>query len=57
MGEREYSALQNALASVRMEGLPVTKQTEADCLRLLSGEISVDELVREITARHSKEAV
>ena len=57
MSEREYNALQSALASVRMEGFPVTRQTEADCVRLLNGEISVDELVREIMARHTKEAV
>ena len=57
MGEREYGELRNALASSRMEGFPVTKQTENDCVRLLSGEISVDELVREIMARPTDKAV
>ena len=57
MGEREYCELQNALASSRMEGFPVTKQTENDCVRLLNGEVSVDELVREIMARPAGEAV
>ena len=57
MGEREYGELRNALASSRMEGFPVTKQTENDCVRLLNGEVSVDELVREIMARPAGEAV
>ena len=57
MGEREYGELRNALASSRMEGFPVTKQTENDCVRLLNGEVSVDELVREIMARPTGEAV
>ena len=57
MCEREYVELRNALASSRMEGFPVTKQTENDCVRLLNGEVSVDELVREIMARPAGGAV
>lgn len=51
MSEKEYDSLQNALFSVRMEGFPVTEQTERDCVRLLSGNVTVSELVREILAR------
>ena len=51
MSEKEYHALQDALASVGMEGFPTTKETESDCARLLHGEISVADLVAEITAR------
>ena len=51
MGEREYEALRNALASTRMEGFEVTEQTEKDCIRLLSGEISVEDMVNEILSR------
>ena len=51
MSKKEHRALNDALASVRMEGFPITKETEADCLRLLHGEITVDNLVREIMAR------
>ena len=51
MSEKEYDSLQNALFSVRMEGFPVTEQTEQDCIRLMSGDISVADLVNEILAR------
>ncbi len=54
MSEREYEALCSALASTRMEGFRVTKQTEKDCMRLMSGEISVTDLVKEILARPAK---
>lgn len=48
MSEREYASLKNALASTRMEGFDVTEQTVQDCVRLMDGDISVAELVKEI---------
>lgn len=54
MSEREYEALRSALASAHMEGFHVTAQTERDCLRLLSGDVSVAEMVKEILSRPSK---
>lgn len=54
MSEREYEALRSALASTRMEGFHVTEQTEKDCIRLMNGEISVSELVKEILRRPAK---
>ena len=54
MGEKEYRALRSALASTRMEGFEVTEQTEKDCIRLLSGDISVADLVKEIVSRPAK---
>ena len=51
MNEKEYAALSEALASTRMEGFPVTEQTEKDCIRLLSGEESVEDMVQEILNR------
>ena len=54
MSEREYESLRSALASTRMEGFDVTEQTEKDCIRLLTGEISVADLVKEILARPVK---
>ena len=51
MDEREYEALRSALASTRMEGFEVTEQTEKDCVRLMSGEISVEDMVNEILSR------
>ena len=53
MTEQQYEDLHSALNSARMEGFNVTEQTEQDCIRLLTGEISIDELVAEILARHS----
>ena len=54
MSEREYEALRSALASTRMEGFDVTEQTEKDCVRLMSGEVSVADLVKEFLARPAK---
>lgn len=54
MSEREYEALRSALASTRMEGFDVTEQTEKDCIRLMTGEVSVADLVKEILARPAK---
>ena len=54
MSEKEYYALRSALASTRMEGFEVTEQTEKDCIRLLSGDISVADLVKEIVSRPAK---
>lgn len=54
MSEREYAALHSALASARMEGFRVTAQTERDCLRLMNGELSVEDVVKEILLRPKK---
>lgn len=54
MNEREYEALRSALASTRMEGFNVTEQIEKDCMRLMNGEISVADLVKEILSRPKK---
>lgn len=54
MSEQERRELNNALASTRMEGFTVTEQTERDCIRLLSGEVSVVNLVRKILNRPLK---
>ena len=51
MSKSECRELKNALASTRMAGYEVTKQTEQDCVRLMRGEISVNDLVREIMSR------
>ncbi len=54
MSDREYEVLRSALASTRMEGFEVTEQTEKDCVRLISGKISVADLVKEILERPVK---
>ena len=47
-------ALENALASAKMEGFTVTEKTRQDCLRLIGGETSVADLVREVRERTDK---
>ncbi len=54
MSEQEYEALRSALASMRMEGFHVTEQTEKDCIRLMTGEVSAVDLVKEIIQRPKK---
>jgi len=51
MSEKQYRALKDALASTRMEGYAITTHTEKDCARLLRGEVTTEEIVREILAR------
>ena len=54
MSECEYESLRSALASTCMEGFPVSEQTERDCIRLMSGEVSVAAIVKEILERPAK---
>ena len=49
-------AFENALVSSRMEGFAVTERTRQDCLRLLAGEITAADLVREVMERIGKKA-
>ena len=44
-------ALENALASSRMEGYAVTEQTRRDCRRLMDGKVDARTLAAEILAR------
>ena len=44
-------ALENALASSRIEGYEVTEQTRIDCCRLMDGKVDARTLAAEILAR------
>ena len=44
-------ALENALASSRIEGFPVTEQTRMDCRRFMEGEVDARTLAAEIPER------
>lgn len=44
-------ALENALASSRIEGFPVTEQTRMDCRRFMEGEADARTLAAEILER------
>lgn len=47
-------AIQGALASTRMEGLPVTADIARNVRRILNGEITVEQRIQEIKERRSK---
>ena len=51
LSERERQGLRNALTSTRMEGFEVTEQMVKDCVSLMRGEVSVEELVDTIVKR------
>ena len=51
MSKKQYRALKDALVSARMEGYTTSAHTEKGCARLLSGEATAEEIVREILAR------
>ena len=52
MTAKREQALKNAVASARMEGLPVSVQTQRDCERYLEGKIDTETLVRETLKRY-----
>ena len=52
MTELQYQYLRDALASARIEGHEITKQTVQDCIRLIDGEISVADMIQEFKARY-----
>lgn len=51
MTAKRERALRNAIASARMEGLSVSKQTEQDCVRYLEGKLDTAALVQEALNR------
>lgn len=46
-----YEPLQNAIVSAKIEGFEVNETVEKDCIRLLTGEVTVEALVSEILNR------
>ena len=51
MTAKRERALRNAIASARMEGLSVSRQTEQDCVRYLEGKLDTAALVQEVLNR------
>lgn len=52
-GEAERAVwVEEAVHSVRMEGLDVTRETAADVAEYVSGRISVADLVQRVRVRH-----
>ena len=42
-------SLNTAFASARMEGIEITPKIEADCMMIISGELSIQEYIRRVT--------
>lgn len=55
MTVKREQALRNAVASARMEGYLVSKQTEQDCIRYLEGKMDTAALVRETLERQRRQ--
>lgn len=55
--EKNECVLREALASARMEGLPVTPQVEKNVRKILSGEITVEERLRQIQKAQQEKRV
>lgn len=55
--EKNELAIQEALASTRMEGLTVTPEIERNVRRILSGEITMEERIRQLKENWSEERV
>lgn len=55
--EINEQAIQGALASTRMEGLPVTAAIERNVRRILNGEITVEQRIQEIREKRHKKQV
>ena len=50
-------ALRSAVASARIEGLDVSRQTEQDCRRYLEGKMDTDTLIREALRRYHEQGM
>jgi len=47
----QEKAIQNAFASARMEGFEITPEIESNVRRVVSGEATIDECVKEMLAK------
>lgn len=57
MVSKREQALRNALASARMEGLPVSVRTQQECNRFLDGKMDAVTFVQEILKQQRETAV
>ena len=49
MDEKTENALNSALASAKMEGFQITPEVEADCIKIVSGELSIADYIKRAT--------
>lgn len=54
MTSKREQALRNALASARMEGLPVSARTRQECSHFLDGKMDAMTFVQEILKYHKE---
>lgn len=54
MTAKRERAIRNAIASTRMEGLPVSSRTQQECVRFLDGKLDTASFVQEILKRRNE---
>jgi len=47
--EKTENALNSALASAKMEGFQITPAVEADCIKIVSGELTIADYIKRVT--------
>lgn len=50
-------AMKNAFASARMEGFRVTPEIQRNCQRIINGEISIDDCVKQMLVKPSQKRI
>ena len=56
MDKSTEKSLNSALASAKMEGFHITPKIETDCRRIVSGELSISEYIRQVTEANKEES-
>lgn len=56
-GKNHSSAMKNAEASVRMEGLKVTSEMQAQCQRVLDGEITTADALMQLLSERERQSL
>ena len=49
MDKKTEQSLNSAFASAKMEGFQITPTVEADCIKIVSGELSIAEYIKRVT--------
>ena len=49
MDEKTEQSINSALASAKMEGFQITPKVEADCIKIVSGELSIADYIKRVT--------
>ena len=53
MDKKTENALNFAFASAKMEGFPITPAVEADCIKIVSGELSIADYIKHATGANA----